>query len=705
MTVYRQSEASECGLVCLAIASDALGAKHDLAELRRRFPVSIRGLRLSDLVEVASCLGMTTRAVRCEVEELGQLRLPAILHWDLNHFVVLKRVSRRGFLISDPGKGEATLSAAELSPRFTGIALELERSPAFEKRASPSALKLQSLFRLTPEIMGPLAQTFVLSLLLQAYVIASPFHMKLAIDEAALKGDKGLLGVLALGFGLFALFNVGADALRGLALQRVGNLLQWDMSRRLFHHLLRLPLPWFQRRRLADVLARFESIEPVRQLIANGLVGAVIDGLLATVTLTMMFIFSWKLALVSTLMLGAYLGVRLAMTPLMVRLGADALSASIAEQGKRIETLRAIQTIKTMAAEPQRALDWSQRFSDVIRTNQETAKLGLLTRGLQTAAEALTSTVVIYLGAAAIIQNEMTVGALYAFVAYRTQFGARALTLMDQIVAWRMLDFHTARLSDIVLTPVESGVDQGPQTGAEIKGRFELENVSFRYAPHEAPVFQQVYLDVEPGEFVAIVGPSGSGKSTLLKILCGLYPASGGEVRIDGMPLASWGPRHVRKNLGVVMQDDELLSGSIAENVAFFDEEIDMPWVWECLRRAALDQEVLAMPMQIESFVGDMGSALSGGQKQRLLLARALYRRPKVLILDEATSHLDVQKEAIVNEALKELSITRIVVAHRPETIAAADRIVHLQRGTILNGRKLDAIKTGQARPREVEPA
>lgn len=686
----RQTEAAECGLACLAIASATLGKSIDLSELRRRHAVSNRGLTLDELIRVASALDMTARPLRCELDELRDLQTPAILHWGLNHFVVLLKVGRRGVRIQDPARGVRVFSTKEVSDRFTGVALELVRAPAFTKRKERSPLRLTSLLRLTPDISSTLVHTLILSVLLQVYVVASPFYMQLAIDEAAMKGDVGLLGALAVGFGLFALFNIGATALRAVAMQKMSALLGWDMTGRLFHRLVRLPLPWFQRRRLADALSRFESVEPVRGLFANGMVGALIDGVMAVVTLVMMMIFAWKLALIAAGGVVLYVIVRSISIPMTIRLAGDALIASIAEQGKRLETLRAMQTIKVMGAESQREGDWANRYAEMIRTGQSSALAQIGFNSVQATFDALTNVAVIYLGARAVIDGSLTVGVLYAFMAYKTQFTGRAQTLFETFVQWRMLDLHSDRLADIALTPVEVGIDDVGAGLPEMKGEVELRGLSFRYAPHEPLIFSDASARILPGEFVAIIGPSGAGKSSLIKVICGLYPSVAGEVRIDGLPLAAWGPRAVRSNLGVVMQDDELIAGSIAENVAFFAERIDMDWVWECLRIAAIADDVLAMPMRAETFIGDMGSALSGGQKQRLLLARALYRRPKILVLDEATSHLDVGREIAINQAIKQMSITRIVVAHRAETIAAADRVIALQGGRLGEVRRAD---------------
>jgi ATP-binding cassette subfamily B protein RaxB len=674
----RQTEVAECGLASVAIAAGLAGSNIDLAWLRQRFPGSVRGMTFKDIASVAGSIGFTTRAVACELEELGELSRPAILHWGLNHFVVLDKAGRDKVRILDPARGARTVTLKEASQAFTGVAMELTPSPSFQRRVEQSPLKLSSLLRWTPAVRGGLVQALLLSLMLQAYVLASPFYLQLAIDEAALKGDLDLLATLAVGFGLFAVFNAVAEALRGVVLQRLTALLSWDMTQRFFHHMIRLPLPWFQRRRLSDALTRFQSLDPLKTLIATGLVGAVIDGILSLATLTMMLVFAPMLAAVTLVGLTLYLAIRLGGIPLTIRLGAESLQASIAEQGKRMETLRAMQTIKVMGGETQREGDWANKFAAMIRANQASALANMGFATIQRLFDALTNIVIVYLGVMAILKGQMTVGLLYAFLSYRTQFLARAASLLEQFIGWRMLDIYTFRLADVVLTPTEPNIDAALAGLPEIRGEIELDRVTFAYGPRDPLVLKELSLKIEPGEFVAIVGPSGVGKSTLLKVMCGLYQPTSGEVRLDGLPLTAWGPRGVRSRLGAVMQDDELLPGSIADNVAFFDEMIDIDRVWECLRLAAVDEEVRAMPMRADSLVGDMGSSLSGGQRQRVLMARALYKQPRLLVLDEATSHLNIEKEALINERLLALPITRVVVAHRPETIRAATRVIEM---------------------------
>lgn len=673
-----QTETSECGLACIVAASGMLGGELAMGDLRRRFPISTRGSSMRELLEIASANNMIGRAVRCELDELHQIEAPAVLHWGLNHFVVLTKAGRNRVDIFDPAVGNRRIGWKEVSEKFTGIALELSRAPGFQRRAEPSPLRLSSLFRLPAPVRAALLQTFLLSCFMQIYVVLSPFYIQLAVDNAALRGDSEVLGVLAIGFAAFCVFNLISEILRGFAVQRTTSLLNWDMTTRIFRHMIRLPLPWFQRRRLADALTRFDSINPVRQMLSEGLVTSVLDGSLAIATLLMMLLFAPLLSAIVLVGFGLYVLVRLAAIPLNMRLGAEALLASIAEQGKRIETLRAIQSIKLMGAESRRESDWANRYANVISTQQRTANANAVFGAIHHSVRGLVGIATVYVGVRAVIAQEITIGILFAFMAYANQFSERAIALFEQFISWRMLDLYTMRLADIVLTRSEESDEAAVPGLPAIKGRFDIDHLAFQYGPQDKLVFQNLSFTINPGEFVAITGPSGSGKSTLLKVLCGLYAPTFGEIRVDGLPLSAWGNSRLRDALGVVMQDDELLAGSILENVTFFEENVDVDRVWQALSMAAIADEVMAMPMRAETFVGDMGGALSGGQKQRILLARALYRRPQILVLDEATSHLDLRNEKAINEALRGLDITRIVVAHRPETVAAADRVLTL---------------------------
>lgn len=686
----RQTETSECGLACLAIAAKTFGSRIELATMRQKYQVSSRGMTLKEIKEIAADMGMVGRAVRCEVDQLSELKTPSILHWEFKHFVVLEKVKGAKFWIHDPAMGQLKLNAGEMSRKFSGVALELTEAKDFVKRKEPSPLSLKAWLRYIPEMFGPLIHIFILSLFLQAYILAAPFFLQLAIDQAAHKGDRDILSVLAIGFGLLCIFNWIASFLRGIVVTRFTALLSWDMTVRLFRHMIRLPLTWYQRRKLADILSRFESINMIRDLLSGALVAALVDGVLAVATLILMFVLSPVLAWVVVGGFAAFVAIRLVALPLSIRFGMDELTAQIAENGKRIESIRAIQTLKVMGAENEREGDWANKFAATINCKQKTSLADLSFTTLQGAVEGMVRVILVFLGVINVMDGKMSVGLFYAFFAYQTQFTGKAGALFDQVINWRMTDMYSYRLADIVLTKKEEGIDTAVAGQPPITGELEFRNLAFSYAAREPNVFSNVSFTVRAGEYIAIVGPSGAGKSTLLKVLCGLYPATQGEVLLDGKPLSWWGPKSFRRALGVVMQDDELLAGTIAENVAFFDDEIEMERVWLCLRQAAMMEDVTNMPLRAETLIGDMGSSLSGGQKQRLLLARALYRRPKILVLDEATSHLDIARENDINAALKALSITRIIVAHRQETIQSADRVIRLDHGTIVSDREVE---------------
>lgn len=681
--VILQTEAAECGLACLAMAASYHGRDTDLNTLRRRFSISMKGITLKTLLLMAQRLGMSARPLRLEPDRLAELRMPAILHWDMNHFVVLADADARGATIHDPASGERRYSLAEISAHFTGVALELTPTEDFEPVRERTRLSLSRLVGRMDGAARSVAQALVLSLLLQLFVLVLPFYMQLTIDEAVAKGDTALMAALAIGFGLLALLKFGADWLRSLVLLHFASLLNFRLGANLFRHLVRLPLDWFEKRHVGDLISRFGSTLPIRNLIAEGAVAAAVDGLMALLTLSMLFLYSPTLALV---VLGGFLltaALRLGAFRALRRREEDAIVALAREQSVFVETARAIQSLKLFGKETDRERFWQNRHAAVISRR---ARLGRMQAALRAGAElvqALELVLVIYLAALASMRGGFTIGMIFAFVAYRQQFADKATKLLEAAIQYRMLDLHLDRIGDIALAPREAGVEPEGLIAHPVSGGIAASGIVYRYADTEAPVLNGIDFKVEPGEFVAITGPSGGGKTTLLKVMLGLFRPESGDMLIDGVPLSRVGAAAFRAQIGAVMQDDQLLSGSVADNICMFDPDLELGWMRECGRTAGVDDEIMAMPMNYNTLVGDMGAALSGGQRQRVLLARALYRRPRILFMDEGTSHLDVAKEREVTAALAKLDITRIVIAHRPETMAAADRRVELRDGVL----------------------
>jgi ATP-binding cassette subfamily B protein RaxB len=669
----RQTEMTECGLACLAMVSAFHGRPVALATLRRDHPVSLKGCTLRTMLDIAGKIGLVGRALRLEPERLKHVRVPAILHWDMSHFVVMKQADRRGITVHDPALGRRRYSLAEVAKHFTGVAVELTKGGDYKATRQ----ERRSVFDLVGSFAGALpalAQVLVLSLILQLYVLASPFYLQIAVDDAIAQGDGDLLVTLAIGFAIAVLINAGAALLRTRILCYLQGALAVQMGGQLMHHLLRLPLMYFERRHIGDVTSRFSAIHPIRTWLTEGVLAVAVDGLMAMMTLTMIFLYSARLALVVIAALAFYVALRLAVYPFHRRRALDLVVGRARENTILLETLRAIQGVKLFRRETERGAVWMNRYAEVVQADTSINGLKQLYSVVNDLIFGIENILVVFIGARLALHGELTAGMLFAFILYKQQFVDKTTRLVEKTLEFRMLEVNLDRISDIVTTepePLHALRDTRPPP---VAGRIEVREVSFRYSESEPLTLNNVSFIVEPGEYVVITGPSGGGKSTLLKIILGLLLPTAGEVRVDGLPLATLGTATWRDNVGVVMQDDQLLAGSIADNICFFAERIDHEHMQHCAALAGIHDEIMRMPMAYDTLIGDMGSALSGGQKQRILLARALYKHPRVLLLDEATSHLDVALEQQVTAAVKALGLTRIIIAHRPETIASADR-------------------------------
>ncbi len=703
--LIRQTELAECGLATLAMVANFYGMDLDLGALRRRFQPSLRGASLKSLIAMADQLGLAARAVKLPLEKLGDLHLPAVLHWDMNHYVVLERVQGGKALIHNPEGNSRWLLLNEVSDHFTGVALELRQADDFEPASLRERLKLSQLWRRVTGLKRALVQTLILSLVMQAFVLASPYYMQVAIDSALPALDRDLLTVLALGFGLFTLLNTGAALLRAFVLLSAGTSLGYGIEVNIARRLLRLPVAWFEKRHVGDVLSRFQSITPIRQFLTEGAVGTVIDGSLAAFTLAVMFFYSFALALVAIAAFAIYGLIRLISFSAQRTAQEETIIASGKEQSTLIESIRGIVTLRLFNREAARHALWQTRLTDAMNAGVGLARIGAWQSTANTLVFGVENILSVWIAIRFVIAGGFSIGMVFAFMAYKTQFLQRSASLIDQGVAFRMLGLHLERLSDIALAEQDEGFKHEDRSDKALTGRIELKNVKYRYSPADPLVLDGVNFVVEPGEHVAITGPSGGGKSTLVKIILGLVEPTDGEVLVDGVPLGRFGHKRYREQTGAVLQDDHLFAGSLADNIALFDDVPDQARIAEAAQDAALADDIAVMPMGYETLVGDMGSSLSGGQKQRLLLARALYRNPRLLVMDEGTSHLDTAREQMVNASVARLGVTRIVIAHRLETIIAADTIYAAQAGQLVDiTSQIDTVRRQMSRRGEGEP-
>ena len=678
LPMYLQTEAAECGLACLAMIAGYYGYQSDITELRRRLAVSLRGANLNDVIGMADRLGLASRPVRLELDELRMLKTPCVLHWDLNHFVVLKSATRDGIVLHDPAVGVRRMPLAVASKHFTGVALELTAAGDFESAQAPPRVRFRSLLGRMVGLKSNLARLFVLAMAIEVFAVISPLFMQWVVDHALVTADRDLLLTLALGFALLLLLRTSVSAMRGWMLVTLGASLKVQGRSNLFSHLVSLPAGYFEARHLGDVMSRFGSQESILQAITTEVVEALLDGLLAGITLAIMFVFAP--ALTAIVLAGAALYALLRWvfyTPLR-QASAEAIVWSARRDSHFLETLRGIKTIKLFNGQEGRRARWLNLLIESVNRQITTQNLRLLFRTANSLLIGALVIVVVWLGAQRVLDNQMTVGMLLAFIAYKDQFLGRVSNLIDKAVDLGMLRLHAERLADIALTVPEPREHTPDATDGRPPVAIEVRNLRFRFGDNEPWVLDGVSFRVEPGEAVAIVGVSGCGKTTLLKILASLLRPAQGEILVDGEPLEGLGIGHWRSLIGVVMQDDQLFAGSIADNICFFSGQPDPPHIEKCARLAAVHEDIIAMPMGYYTLIGDMGTVLSGGQKQRVLIARALYRRPSLLLLDEATSHLDVAGESAVSAAIRATRVTRIIVAHRPETIRSADRVIHL---------------------------
>lgn len=674
LPVIHQSETGECGIACLAMISSYHGQKTDLLTMRRKFANDGKGASLSMLMRAATQLGLIPRAVRLDLKELPRLQLPAMLHWDFNHFVVLKAVRGKHAIIHNPALGRRRYTLAELDHHFTGVALELTPHPDLEQHDQCARLRIFDLIVPSRSLTVSLLQLLLLATLAQALALSSPLYLQLIVDEVLVKQDRALLFILICGFSGLFFISLITQTLRSTLSLYLANRLSFSIGSGLFHHLLHLPLDYFEHRHMGDIVSRFGSIKPIQTYLTNSAVILVIDALMVLGSGTLLFVYSPILALIVLAGLAVYLLVRLAVFSPIRSATQETITKDARLDSTFMETIRSIQTIKRHGVVFTKESDWQNQFIDAINSK---IKLGNLNTGFESISSlvsSITNLMVIYAGAKMVMDSSISLGMLYALLAYRGHFTSATSSLIDEFINYRMIGLHLERIADIQLTRKER--ESWSTFHIPVEGAISLKNVSFKYGETDTPIFNNLDLDIKPGEMLAIHGPSGCGKTTLLKLMQGLVQPSEGQVFIDAQPMEGIGGISLRQYTSSLMQEDSLMSGSIKSNICLDDPHTDNDQVLKAAQCAGIHGDIIQLPLGYDTQIGEMGALISAGQVQRLLLARALYRDSRVLFLDEGTAHLDRKTERQVMNNIKNLGITTIFVTHRKSLLSMADSIL-----------------------------
>ncbi|HBL0009418.1 TPA: peptidase domain-containing ABC transporter [Escherichia coli] len=676
--VIHQTETAECGLACLAMICGHFGKNIDLIYLRRKFNLSARGATLAGINGIAEQLGMATRALSLELDELRVLKTPCILHWDFSHFVVLVSVKRNRYVLHDPARGIRYISREEMSRYFTGVALEVWPGSEFQSETLQTRISLRSLINSIYGIKRTLAKIFCLSVVIEAINLLMPVGTQLVMDHAIPAGDRGLLTLISAALMFFILLKAATSTLRAWSSLVMSTLINVQWQSGLFDHLLRLPLAFFERRKLGDIQSRFDSLDTLRATFTTSVIGFIMDSIMVVGVYVMMLLYGGYLTWIVLCFTTIYIFIRLVTYGNYRQISEECLVREARAASYFMETLYGIATVKIQGMVGIRGAHWLNMKIDAINSGIKLTRMDLLFGGINTFVTACDQIVILWLGAGLVIDNQMTIGMFVAFSSFRGQFSERVASLTSFLLQLRIMSLHNERIADIALhekeekkPEIEIVADMGPIS-------LETNGLSYRYDSQSAPIFSALSLSVAPGESVAITGASGAGKTTLMKVLCGLFEPDSGRVLINGIDIRQIGINNYHRMIACVMQDDRLFSGSIRENICGFAEEMDEEWMVECARASHIHDVIMNMPMGYETLIGELGEGLSGGQKQRIFIARALYRKPGILFMDEATSALDSESEHFVNVAIKNMNITRVIIAHRETTLRTVDRVISI---------------------------
>ncbi|MEQ9234027.1 ABC transporter transmembrane domain-containing protein [Coleofasciculus sp. E2-BRE-01] len=684
---FAQQSASDCGAACLVMVSRYWGKRFSLNRLRDIANVDHNGASLRGLSAAAESIGFSTRPVKASLDQLAKQKLPAIVHWEGKHYIVVYEITRKLVVVADPAIGQKTLSHWEFKQNWTGYALLLQPTALF-KDEKESTTPFWQFFELIKPHGLVMLEVFVASLFIQIFGLVTPLFTQLILDRVVVQRSGLTLMAVGIGLLMFSLFRVAMLGLRQYLLDHTANKLDLALIVGFIRHTFRLPLGFFESRYVGDIISRVQENRKIERFLSGEALSILLDLLTVFIYVGLMVWYSWKMALLALAIVPPFFLLALIATPFLRRISREIFNTYATENSYLIEALSGVRTVKATAVEQTVRWHWEELLNQEIKTGFSGQVIGNRLQIFSNTIEAVATTALLWFGAHLVIQNQLTIGQL---VAFNMLLGNIIMPFQRLTVLWNQLQevvIAVERINDVLdAEPEEDLQEQARATLPLMRGDVRFDNVTFRYHPEsDSNVLENLSFEVKSGQMVALVGRSGSGKTTVSKLVLGLYPPTEGKVLIDGHDITSLSLRSLRQQVGVVDQDTFLFGGTIRENISLGHPGARLEEIMEAARLAGADEFIKQLPMGYETQIGEGGGMLSGGQRQRIAIARALLGNPRLLVLDEATSHLDAESERIIQRNLSGIfqGRTTLVIAHRLSTVRNADQILVLDRGVLI---------------------
>ncbi|MBD2451305.1 peptidase domain-containing ABC transporter [Nostoc sp. FACHB-152] len=684
---FAQQSGSDCGAACLVMVSRYWGKNFSVNRLRDIANVDRNGASLRGLLSAAESLGFAARPVKGSLKQLAKQKLPAIVHWEGKHYIVVYEITPKHVIVADPAIGQRTLSHAEFQADWTGYTLLLQPT-AMLKDAKETSTPFWQFFELMKPHSLVMLEVLIASIFIQIFGLITPLFTQLILDRVVVQRSELTLTAVGLGLLMFNLFRVAMTGLRQYLLDHTANRIDLALIVGFIRHTLRLPLNFFESRYVGDIISRVQENRKIQRFLSGEALSILLDLFTVFIYVGLMFWYSWKMALLVLVIIPPFALLALIATPFLQKTSREIFNAVAKESSYLIETLTGIRTVKATAVEQTVRWHWEELLNKEIKTNFSGQIISNRLQIFSNTIQAIVTTALLWFGAHLVINNQLTIGQL---VAFNMLLGSIITPFQRLTVLWNQLQevvIAVERINDVLdAEPEEDLQHQTRQNLPQFQGQIRFDHVTFRYRPEsDVNILENLSFEVKPGQMVALVGRSGSGKTTISKLVLGLYPATDGKVLIDGQDINSLSLRSFRQKVGVVDQDTFLFGGTIRENISLGHPGATLTEVIEAAKLAGADEFITKLPMGYETQIGEGGGLLSGGQRQRIAIARALLGNPQLLILDEATSHLDTESERIIQKNFNTILKGRssLIIAHRLSTVRNADLILVLDKGVLI---------------------